>query len=49
MRRQLLLMLLLTLIAGRGVADGFEIIPFSGYRFGGSLDDQDTGDSWDFE
>ncbi len=48
MRRQLLFIFLL-LIAGRVPANGFEIIPFMGHRFGGSLEDQDTYRSRDFE
>ncbi|MDJ0805552.1 MAG: hypothetical protein QNJ78_01845 [Gammaproteobacteria bacterium] len=48
MHRQLLI-LLLSLVAGRSVADGLEITPFTGYRFGGSLEDQVSDYTRDLE
>lgn len=47
MHRQLLFILLF-FMAAQGVADDFEIIPFTGYRFGGSLDEEDTENTRDF-
>ncbi|MEN8178341.1 MAG: hypothetical protein ABFS39_06920 [Pseudomonadota bacterium] len=49
MHRQLLFVLLLFFITGQGIADGFEITSFTGYRFGGSLEEQDTDNIRDFE
>ena len=47
LRQSLALMLLL--LAGRVVAEGFEFIPFTGFRFGGSLEDQDSEYNRDLE
>ncbi len=49
MRCQSLLIVLLLFAASRVIADGFEITPFMGYRFGGSLEDPETENTRDLE
>lgn len=49
MFRQSLVTLLLLLPAGRAIADDFEFIPFTGYRFGGSLEDLDSEHNREFD
>jgi opacity protein-like surface antigen len=49
MHRQLLYTMLPLCMAAQAGAGDFEIIPFVGYRFGGSLDEQDSDYTRDFD